>query len=166
MSKDSIDFLLQQWTTELSGINPWPTAVVGRIFRLSTLLKRATEEALMPFGLTFETFEIIAALRRTGPPYQLKPSALYGAMVVTTGAITNRIDRTEALGLISRSPDPNDRRGVIVTLEPKGIALAEQAFAAYYGKVSGMMAFLGASEREEIAAMLSHLLAGLEASQG
>lgn len=162
MGKDSIDFLTSQWRRELPGINPWPSTVVARILKLAFLLKKETEEAITPLGLTWEAFEMIAALRRSGPPYQLKPTTLHGLMMVTSGAMTNRIDRAEALGLISRSPDPADRRGVIVTLEPKGIELAEEAMAAYYQRMSRLLAFLSRSERAEVTAALKTLLIGLE----
>ena len=162
MGKDSIDFLTSQWRRELPGVNPWPSAVVARILKLAFLLKKETEEVITPLGLTWEAFELIAALRRSGPPYQLKPSTLHGLMMVTSGAMTNRLDRAQALGLISRAGDPADRRGVIVTLEPRGIDLAERAMTAYYRRMSRLLSFLAKDERAQVTAALKMLLGGLE----
>lgn len=97
------------------------------------------------------------------PEFALKPSDLIKVSLLTSGAVTNRIDRVQARGLVVREPDPNDRRGVIVRLTPEGKALADEAIARHFDAMAGLLRPLGRQEADKLAAMLSTLLFAIEA---
>ena len=105
------------------------------------------------------------ALVDRGPPYELNPTALYRESLLSCGAITNRIDRVEAAGLVRRLPDPNDRRGTIVRLTPKGVALADRAIAQHSANMGQLLASLDLGEREQVTALLAKLLSSVERPQ-
>lgn len=162
MKEDTIDKLLETWQHERPDLDPWPSGIAARIFRLSTHLRRHAETWLDPMGLSWETFEIITALRRNGAPYEMKPTALYKATFLTSGAMTNRLDRAHAVGLIVRMDDPDDRRGVVVRLTPAGLALANEAIERYYAESSQLMGHLRVKQRTDLANLLRELLMPME----
>jgi DNA-binding MarR family transcriptional regulator len=159
---DSIEGLLAEWTRERRDLDPSPFGIYGRIWRLSTTLIGEAEQWLKPLGLTFESFSLIVTLRRSGAPYELNPTALYRESLLTSGAITNRIDRVEDEGLVKRLPDPNDRRGTIVRLTAKGRSLADRAIKLHFEALAETLAALDRSERKQLAALLSKLLLSAE----
>jgi DNA-binding MarR family transcriptional regulator len=159
---DSIEGLLAEWRRERPDLDPWPFAIVGRIWRLSASLLADAEKWLMPTGLSFESFSVIVTLRRAGAPYELNPTALYRESLLSSGAITNRIDRVEAAGLVKRLPDPNDRRGTIVRLTPKGVRLADHAIKLHFEALAEALSGIDAAERDRFAALLSKLLVSVE----
>ncbi len=112
---------IEQWKRERPDLDVSPMAVLGRLNEASSLIAR---ERLAPlfarFGLQAGEFDVLATLRRSGQPYALTPTALYEATMVTSGAMTNRLDRLEKAGLILRGPHPSDRRGIVVQLTGKG----------------------------------------------
>jgi len=120
------------------------------------------EKWLAPVGLSFESFSLIVTLRRSGPPYELNPTAFYRESLLSSGAITNRIDRVEAEGLVKRLPDPNDRRGTIVRLTPKGRALADRAIKLHFAALTEALSDVDPSERDRLAKLLSKLLMSVE----
>ncbi len=162
MKEDSIDSLLRTWHQERPDLDPWPSGIAARIFRLSMHLRRHTESWLGPMGLSWETFEIVVALRRSGAPFEMKPTALYKATFLTSGAMTNRLDRAQEAGLIVRGADPDDRRGIVVGLTPAGVRLADAAVEQYYVETSKLMGHLGVGERTELADLLRALLVPFE----
>lgn len=117
---------------------------------------------LAPIGLTFESFSLIVTLRRSGPPYELNPTALYRESLLSSGAITNRIDRVEREGLVRRLPDPNDRRGTIVRLTAKGRKLADRSIQVHFEALKETLSVLDNAEREQLAKLLSKLLLSVE----
>lgn len=159
---DSIEALLTEWRRERPDLDPSPFGIFGRIWRLSTSVLGDAEAWLTPLGLTFESFSVIVTLRRSGPPYELNPTALYRESLLTSGAITNRIDRVEAQGLVKRLPDPNDRRGTIVRLTPKGRALADRAIKRHFAALAEMLSGIEDGERDQLAGLLSKLLKAVE----
>lgn len=159
---DSIEALLAEWRRERPDLDPSPFGIFGRIWRLSTSVLGDAEAWLTPLGLTFESFSVIVTLRRSGPPYELNPTALYRESLLTSGAITNRIDRVEAHGLVKRLPDPNDRRGTIVRLTPKGRALADRAIKLHFEALAEMLSDIDGGERDQLAGLLSKLLKAVE----
>jgi len=159
---DSISVLLDEWHRERPDLDPAPFAVFGRIWRLSANLSSASAKWLAPLGLNFESFSLIVTLRRSGPPYELNPTALYRESLISSGAITNRIDRVEALGLVKRLPDPNDRRGTIVRLTRKGRSLADRAIELHFNSLAGYLSNLTADERSNLATQLGKLLLSIE----
>jgi DNA-binding MarR family transcriptional regulator len=161
-TSDSIGVLLAEWRRERPDLDAWPIAVFARLWRLSEILVREADTWLAPLGLTFESFSVLVTLRRSGPPYQLNPTALYRESLLTSGAITNRIDRVEDAGLVRRLPDPNDRRGTIVRLTPQGVALADRAIARHFANMGQLLASLESADREQLTALLAKLLSSLE----
>lgn len=162
---DSIEVLLAEWRRERPDLDPSPFGIFGRIWRLSTSVLGDADAWLAPIGLTFESFSLIVTLRRSGPPYELNPTALYRESLLSSGAITNRIDRVEAEGLVKRLPDPNDRRGTIVRLTPKGRALADRAIKLHFEALAELLSDIGRSERDQLAKLLSKLLTAVETRQ-
>lgn len=161
--RDSVQQLLDDWKRERPDLDPWPLGIIGRLSRLSTHLVRHAEEWLAPLGLTWETFSLIVTLRRCGPDFALKPSDLIKVSLLTSGAVTNRIDRVQQRGLVVRESDPNDRRGVIVRLTPEGKALADEAIARHFEAVAELLQPLGREEADTLAVLLSKLLFSIEA---
>ncbi len=113
------------------------------------------------FGLQSGEFDVLATLRRSGPPFALTPTALYEATMVTSGAMTNRLDRLEKAGLIARGPHPEDRRGVIVQLTKKGRTLIDEAVTAHVENEHQVLSGLTREERDRLAALLEKLIASL-----
>jgi DNA-binding MarR family transcriptional regulator len=159
---DSIEGLLAEWRRERPDLDPWPFAIFGRVWRLSANLLGDAEKWLAPVGLTFESFSLIVTLRRSGPPYELNPTALYRESLLSSGAITNRIDRVEAQGLVKRLPDPNDRRGTIVQLTAKGRTVADRAIKLHFEALAEELSGIDRAERDQLAALLSKLLLSVE----
>ena len=159
---DSIQLLLDQWASERPDLNVAPLALLGRIQRLSTHLQRRSEEWLQPLGLTWEAFSLIATLRRSGPPYALRPTDIYKASLLTSGTVTNRIDKVEALGLVKRERDANDRRGVVVSLTRQGKTLADRAIEKHVASLEVLFGAMSGSDRGALGALLSTLLAHVE----
>lgn len=137
-------------------------AVIGRLNEAASLISR---ERLAPlfarFGLQQGEFDVLATLRRSGTPYALTPTDLYEATMVTSGAMTARLDRLERAGLIERAPHPSDRRGVVVRLTEKGLALTDEALAAHVANEHEILAGLTAPERETLASLLGKLIGSL-----
>jgi DNA-binding MarR family transcriptional regulator len=159
---DSIDELVRAWERERPDLESWPFAIFGRIWRLSASLVGDADRWLAPIGLTFESFSVIVTLRRGGPPFEMNPTALYRESLLSSGAITNRIDRVEAEGLVKRLPNPKDRRGTIVRLTPKGRALADRAIKLHFEALAESLGDLSEAERAQLAALLGKLLLSVE----
>lgn len=159
---DSIEPFVHAWQCERPDLESWPFAIFGRIWRLSTSLVGDAERWLAPIGLTFESFSVIVTLRRAGAPFEMNPTALYRESLLSSGAITNRIDRVEAAGLVKRLPDPTDRRGTIVRLTPKGHALADRAIKLHFEALADSLGGINKAERVQLSALLSKLLLSVE----
>jgi DNA-binding MarR family transcriptional regulator len=159
---DSIEDLLGEWRRERPDLDPWPFAIFGRAWRLTASLRADSEKWLAPLGLTFESFSLIVTLRRSGSPYELNPTALYRESLLSSGAMTNRIDRVEAMGMISRRPNPRDRRGTMVRLTAKGRALADRAIKIHFEALAQELVCLKAHERKTLSSLLSKLLSAIE----
>jgi DNA-binding MarR family transcriptional regulator len=159
---DSIEVLLAEWRRERPDLDPRPFAIFGRIWRLSANFLGDAEKWLAPVGLSFESFSFIVTLRRSGPPYELNPTTLYRESLLSSGAITNRIDRVEAEGLVKRLPDPKDRRGTIVRLTAKGRALADRAIKLHFEALAEELSGINRPERNQLARLLSKLLLSVD----
>lgn len=158
---DHVDRVLEQWRTERPDIDPTPMGVIGRIKRASRLLERKLGEHFAGHDLQLWEFDILATLRRTGPPYRLTAGALVDASMVTSGAITNRIDRLTAKGLVTRETDPASRRSVLITLTDSGRRLVDDVVADHVDLETALLTTLSPSEQEHLAALLRKLLTGL-----
>lgn len=163
---DSIDRLLEEWRRERPDLDPSPIAVAGRIVMLAGLMLREAEKWLAPMGLTWEAFSLIVTLRRSGKPYEMRPTDILRQSLLTSGAITNRIDRVEELGLVKRRADPGDRRSQLVRLTKTGKKLADQSIARHLEAADEMLGALSNDERELLADLLSKLLGRMETRKG
>jgi len=161
-NSDSVAALIEDWHRERPDLDPSSLGIVGRMARLSAHITRRAEQWLAPLGLSWESFSLIVTLRRAGAPYQLRPGELLQVSLLTSGAITNRIDRVEQQALVVRLRDPNDRRGVIVQLTPEGLELADRAIALHFAQLEALLAPLSKNENEIAARVLGKLLSSLE----
>lgn len=161
-TRDLVDRILEQWRRERPDLDTSPMSVIARISRLSRILERRIALVLAEHGLNESQFGVLAALRRAGPPYCLSPTALYGSLLISSGAMTNRLDRLTAAELVRRIPDPNDRRSTLVQLTPKGLRVIEEAVAAHTENEQRLLGPLGASERRALAEHLRTLLSEYE----
>lgn len=166
MERDSIDRLLDDWAREWPALDVAPTAVVGRLHRVARHWEQRVEQVFGRFGLVEGGFGVLAVLRRSGPPYRLSPTALAARLQISSGAMTNRIDRLEAAGLVARAPDPDDRRGVLVLLTPAGRDLIDRAAPVHLANERRLLEPLNADERRTLADLLRKLLLSLEGGDG
>jgi DNA-binding MarR family transcriptional regulator len=152
---------IEQWRRERPDLDVAPMAVIGRISEAAQLISR---ERLAPvfasFGLQRGEFDVLATLRRSGHPYTLTPTALYEATMVTSGAMTGRLDRLEKAGLVTRKPNREDRRGIVVHLTEQGKALIDEAVASHVENERRILAGLNAEEQRVLIALLDKVIAG------
>jgi len=157
--RDEVDELVTAWRAQRPDLDVEPMQVLSRISRLARHLDIARRGAFADHGLETWEFDVLSALRRQGPPFQLTPGALLRATLVTSGTMTNRIDRLAAAGLVRREPDPRDKRGVLVTLTEQGVARADAALADLLRRERVLLAGLDAGERQQLADLMRVLLA-------
>jgi DNA-binding MarR family transcriptional regulator len=159
--QDRIDQILAQWNRERPDLDTRAMGLVGRIQRAAAALRPRLDETHERSGLQGESFDVLACLRRSGRPFQLSPTRLYREMMLTSGAMTNRIDRLEEAGLVSRRADPQDRRGTLVRLTAKGKALIDAATIQHAANEERLLAGLSAREQLQLADLLRKLLLSL-----
>ncbi|TWF81208.1 DNA-binding MarR family transcriptional regulator [Pseudonocardia hierapolitana] len=161
--EDAVDRILGQWRRERPDDvdDLWPMGLVGRIQRLDRILDRELKAFYATRDLELWEADVLLTLRRSGAPYALTPGALLKAAMITSGAMTNRIDRLEAKGLVQRSPGPDDRRSVRVQLTPRALELIDEFFAEHMANEARLFAALTAGEREQLAALLRTALHAL-----
>jgi DNA-binding MarR family transcriptional regulator len=161
--RDEVDDLVAAWRAQRPDLDVEPMQVLSRISRLARHLDIARRGAFADHGLETWEFDVLSALRRQGPPFQLTPGALLRATLVTSGTMTNRIDRLAAAGLVRREPDPRDKRGVLVTLTEQGVARADAALADLLRRERALLAGLDHGERQHLADLMRILLAPFDA---
>lgn len=159
---DYVDEMIAQWGRIRPELDVSAVAVIGRISRACRYFEQRIETQLRHFDLKPFGLYVLAALRRSGPPYMLSPTDLYSSLLVSSGAMTNRIDRLEHRGLVKRLPDPADGRGVLVALTDDGMALIDEVMEAHAANELAMLAALPRRDRERLATLLRRLLVGLE----
>lgn len=162
MEPDPVDKILAQWQRERPDLDVSPMGIIGRMGRLAKYLERAIQETFSEFGLTVGEFDVLAALRRSGQPYQLSPTELFNTLMVSSGTMTHRIDRLEQAELVKRIPDPSDRRGTRIELTDKGFNVIEKAVEAHVVNEHRVLGVLEASEREALTQLLRKLLVSFE----
>lgn len=155
---DEVDRLLADWRRERPDLDLAPLAVMSRLSRLARRLDAERKDVFESFGLEGWSFDVLAALRRTGAPYELPPRILLRQTLVSSGAMTNRIDRLEAAGLVARRPDPHDRRGVLVRLTAPGRRRVDECLDALAAREHELLAPLGGDDRARLAVLLRRLL--------
>jgi DNA-binding MarR family transcriptional regulator len=161
--RDEVDDLVAAWQAERPDLDVGPLQVLSRVSRLARHADRARRTAFAAHGLEPWGFDVLSALRRQGPPYRLSPGSLLHTTLVTSGTMTNRIDRLEQAGLVHRDPDPQDKRGVLVTLTRAGQERVDAALADLLRAEQGLLAGLPADSRRTLAHLLRVLLVPLDA---
>lgn len=159
---DHVDHLIEQWRAERPDVDVSPMAVIARLSRLSRIFERRVEDLYSEFGLNQSQFGVLAALRRAGPPYCLSPTDLYNSLLISSGAMTNRLERLSASGYITRVPDPRDGRSMLVSLTPSGKRLIDRILGPHYKNEQRLLASLTAEEQKQLAGLLRGLLIEFE----
>ena len=159
--RDGVDLILEQWRRERPDLDPSPIGVIGRISRLARELELRLEVVYREHGLEPGWHDVLATLRRTGPPYQLRPSEFTSALMLTSSGTTKRLDRLEQAGLITRTPDPDDRRGTLITLTDAGRELIDNVTAAHLENERNLLSALPAADQRRLADLLRALQLGL-----
>lgn len=162
MEKDSVDNLLQQWRAERPDLDVSQLGIAIRIDMLAKLMRRSTAQSLARVGLKTWEYDVLSALRRQGRPYELPTTELAREALLTSGAMTTRIDHLESKELVVRKPDPEDRRGVRVRLTRQGQAVIDKAIEERLLAAGSAVGFLGKKERSSADATLRRMLQALE----
>jgi len=155
---DDVDRIVDAWRRERPDLDVAPLHILSRVSRLARHLDRARGSAFAEHGLEVWEFDVLSALRRAGAPYELSPGHLVAQTLVTSGTMTNRVDRLAARGLVGRGPDPSDRRGVKVTLTTEGRTVVDAAMADLLDRERTLLSQLPPSEQDHLAEFLRRLL--------
>jgi DNA-binding MarR family transcriptional regulator len=162
---DQIDEMNAAWARELPDLDPSALGVVGRVIVIAQHLEKSVNAALTPFGLSLGQFDILATLRRQGAAGRMTPTQLMKSVMLSSGGMTNRLDRLEAAGWIRREADPDDRRGVVVGLTPSGRALIDEAASARFEEARASLPDLGKAEMKQLEGLLRRWLLELTAEE-
>ena len=160
--RDEVDRLVEAWQRERPDLDVAPMQVLSRVSRLSHHLDRARRESFNEHGLESWEFDVLAALRRAGSPYELSPGRLLKETLVTSGTMTNRVDRLAARSLVERLPDPHDRRGVLVRLTEEGRTKVDGALASLLERERALLAGIDPAAQSQLASLLRRLVAPFE----
>ena len=159
---DRADVAIEQWAHERPDLAPLPMAVLGRLCEAAERVMRDHFNPLFAdASLQSGEFDVLATLRRSGDPYMLSPSRLYQAAMISSGGMTNRLDRLERSGLIERRPDPNDRRGKLIALTTTGRRVIDETITRHVANEAQLLSALTTAEQEKLNALLRKLIAGL-----
>ncbi len=159
--RDEVDRLVEAWRRERPDLDLGPMEVLSRVSRVSRQLDVARRAAFAEHDTEQWEFDVLAALRRAGPPYELSPGRLLRETLVTSGTMTNRVDRLARRGLVERLPDPRDRRGVLVRLTGQGRETVDGALASLLELERPLLSALGPEDREVLAGLLRRLAASV-----
>ena len=159
---DHVDAIVAQWRRERPDLNVAPLGYLGRLFRVAQLADAALGTMLAEHGLQPGWFDLLAALRRSGPPFELTPTQLMSATIVTSGGLTKRLDRMAEAGLVARRADPDDRRGTRVRLTRRGRTTIDRAVQDHVRNEERLLRTLTAADRRTMDALLRRLMADLE----
>lgn len=159
--KDHVDFVVAQWAEAMPSVDASSMEIFGRMARIQKHLERLRAEALAQYGFKEGEFDVLATLRRSGEPYRLTPTELYRSLLVTSGAMTNRLARLESAGMVERIVDPQDRRSVQVSLTVKGRALIEDAVGTHTEVQNLVLAPLTLEQRQLLAGFLKTVMSSL-----
>ena len=157
-----MDRLVEAWARERSDLDLRPMEVLSRVSRLGHHLDRARRLAFSEHDLEPWEFDVLAALRRAGAPYELSPGRLLKETLVTSGTMTNRVDRLAARGLVERLPDPHDRRGVLVRLTDQGRRTVDGALSGLLDRERDLLGGLDPADQQRLAALLRTLVLPFE----
>jgi DNA-binding MarR family transcriptional regulator len=155
---DEVDRIAEAWRRERPDLDVAPLQVLSRVSRLARHLDLARRQSFTAHDLDSGEFDVLAALRRAGAPYALSPGQLGSQTLVTSGTMTNRIDRLEARELVRREPDPSDRRGVRVVLTEPGRRCVDDAMSDLLQREHELLSGLDPTERETLSRLLRTLV--------
>ncbi|UCG51048.1 MAG: MarR family transcriptional regulator [Candidatus Latescibacterota bacterium] len=156
--QDRFDIVRQQWKQERPDLDASGIEVVGRILFLSRKLRRSAARKLARLGLNLWGYDVLASLRRQGPPFRMSPTELSRTTLLSPAAMTNRLDRLEAAGWVQRQPDPVDRRSLLIELTPEGRDLVDEAAGVRLKEAIDSLNPLSESERRDLGDLLRRLL--------
>lgn len=159
---DRIDKLLKQWKEERPDLDATSMAILGRIMILDRLALRSVEKLVSQHNITIQEFDVLAVIRRCGPPFRQPVGVLCEHSLISSGAMTNRIDRLEKKGLINREPNPEDRRGVLVALSSSGRVLIDKLVTERLKEAQDRVSVLSPEEQEILNSLLTLFLKRLE----
>ena len=154
VAEDHVDRIMQQWRRERPEVDVSPQGVIGRLHRVAARLTEELVRVYAAHGLGEGEFDVLATLRRSGPPYSLTPGELAEQTMVTTGAVSKRVDRCELNGWVARGPDDRDGRARRIALTPAGRGLIDRAFTAHMENEHRLVAMLEPGDRALLADLL------------
>jgi DNA-binding MarR family transcriptional regulator len=160
--RDEVDRLVEAWRRERADLDLTPMEVLSRVTRLGHHLDKARRGAFAEHSVESWEFDVLAALRRAGTPYELSPGRLLKETLVTSGTMTNRVDRLAARGLVERLPDPSDRRGVLVRLTPAGRTTVDGALESLLAREQALLVGLEPAQQRTLARLLRSLVVPFE----
>src|SRR6195952_4209852 len=156
-ANDEVDRIVDAWERERPDLDFAPLQVLSRVGRLARHLERARRAAFAASDLELWEFDVLSALRRAGAPFQLSPKALLEQTLVSSGTMTNRIDRLVSRGLVERRTDPNDGRGILVQMTGQGLIRVDAAITRLVDAESELLASLSPLDQERLAGLLRKL---------
>lgn len=162
MARDKVDQILEQWRREAPELDCAAMEIPGRLARLSDHVGRRIQRVFSDLGLPPGGFDVLATLRRSGPPYRLSPNDLLEWMMVTSGTMTNRIDQLERAGLVTREANPDDRRSVLIALTDQGRTVVDEALRRHLDNEREMLRPLSPEQQRQLADLLRQWLAAFE----
>lgn len=154
---DEVDRIVDAWSRERPDLDFSPLQVLSRVGRLARHLERARRTAFAASDLELWEFDVLSALRRAGAPYQLSPKALLQQTLVSSGTMTNRIDRLVERGLVERRTDPNDGRGILVVMTTAGRERVDAAISTLLTAESELLDRLSSADQERLSSLLRKL---------
>jgi len=159
---DHVDRITAQWRKERPDLDVAPMGLIGRLKRLSLCLTREMEKTWADYDLNSASFDVLATLRRSGPPFSLSPGDLIASTMVTSGTMTNRIDQLEKAGLVARVQNPEDGRSFLISLTGKGFDVIDAAVEAHVETQRKLVSGLTQDERRRLNALLKTFLVDFE----
>ena len=162
---DEVDRLIAAWRRERPDLDVEPMEILSRVARLARHLDLARRTAFAAHGLESWEFDVLSALRRAGRPYELSPGQLIRETMVTSGTMTNRVDRLTEKGLVDRLPDPDDRRGVLVRLTERGQSSVDAALEDLLRREQLLLQDLSDAERDRLARLLRVVVGPFDAER-
>lgn len=162
---DAVDEILNQWRIERPDLDPSPMGPIGRIARCEALIRQKLDKTFSAYGMTSWEFDVLASLRRSGQPYCLSPTQLYSTLMVTSGTMTNRLQRLENIGMIARLKNDQDARSMLVQLTEQGLNLIDKAVEAHIANERAILSALSPETIITLNQQLTELLFSLETEE-
>lgn len=159
---DPVDTITEQWARERPDLETTPMAILGRMNRVVNAVAARQEKEYGRFGISRGEFDVLATLRRADASHTLSPRRLSASLMLTTGGMTGRLDKLEKAGLVERSPDPDDRRGLRVTLTPRGLDIVDEAVSAGLEVQREALGGLSSAQAAELNDLLRTLMVSLD----